>query len=436
MDYFTRRRFIKGIGGSLASLLLPQFHSYGQARIGQGGIPTRSVFIGMGYGVSKSGWFPEPVAGKLKLTRLLKPMERHKDDISIIQNLSFVGKSTGKAKGHTSALYYLSDATGVNPKSRLQKALPTCDQIIAKMIGHETPFPSVAIGFNKPTGLNEGHGPGIRSLSWDMQGRHITGLKGSLGMYQALFANANVNPRDLDKQFSQKRSVLDFLVKDIKSLNSKLSINDQHALEQYTQGLRDVELNIGRSLNAAKQQQGIKGIEKPESYDDGISEVKTVYDLIALAMQADLSRVFTYTLPVASIINSLGLPRTVNTHEMSHQKTKVSRAQHQARDLENVKMLAYFFDKLKSIQQPDGRSLFDHSMITFGGGLRTHHYRGNVPILFAGYGGGGIRQGYNVVNQSRVTPLTNLWLSHIRHYDPNVKKFHTSKNVVSEVFTS
>ena len=424
------------MGGSLAAMILPQFQSIAQAKVGNKGVPTRAVYIGMGYGVSKSGWFPEPKAGPLKLTPLLKPLENHIQDVSVIQNLSFKGGATGKAKGHTSAQYFLSDATGIKPKSNTQNALPTCDQIIAKQIGKETPFPSVQIGWTKPNGLMGGHGPGIRSLSWDIRGRHMTGLPGALGMYKAMFAHADLKPQDVEQQFEQKRSVLDFLVKDIKSLNSKLSSNDKNALEQYNQGVREVELNIGRSIEASKQQSSLGSIQEPGNGEDGLADMASVYDMIVLAMQADLSRVFSYILPVETLINSLDLKSKTNTHDMSHQRTRVARAQHAARDKANITMLAKFFDKLKAVRQPDGQSLFDHSMITFGGGLRSHHMRRNLPIVFAGYGGGNIKQGYNVVNQSNKTPLTNLWLSQIRQFDSKMEEFHTSDNVISEVFSA
>jgi len=119
---------------------------------------------------------------------------------------------------------------------------------------------------------------------------------------------------------------------------------------------------------------------------------------------------------------------------MSHYKGQAAIDAHRNRDLVNMELLAHFFDKLKGIKQPDGKSLFHHCMISFGGGLRHKHSRGNLPILFAGYGGGGIQQGLNVVNQKNKTPLTNLWFSQLRQLNPRLEKYNNSKNTISEVF--
>ncbi len=348
-----------------------------------------------------------------------------------MQNLSLLGAPNKKAPAHYASLHYLNDATAIDPSYNHKSSTATCDQVAAEFIGQNTKFPSLSIAAIDDNKLKGGNGPGMRSISWNKEGRHITGIQGALKLYIALYGNQHVNKEQLANQFSQKRSIMDFLVRDIKSLNSKLSKEDQQILDQYTSSLREVELNLARSFDLSSQKGTLKHIEKPPEELDGVDEIKLTYDLMALAMEADYSRVLTYMLPVDSILKSINA--TVGSHDMSHYRGQASVAAHRARDQKNIEMLAYFFDKLKAIKQPDGNSLFHHSMISFGSGLRHRHTRGNLPILLAGYGGGGIKQGLNVVNPID-TPINNLWFSQLRHINPKLDNWHNSSNNISEIF--
>lgn len=434
MNNYTRRTFLAKSVGSAAALILPQFESLARANVATGGIPKRLVYMSMGFGVSKD-WFPTETnrSGSLKLPPLLKPMEEHKKDISIVQNLSLQGPPPGRAPAHYAGLHLLNDASAVDPSYSHNASIPTCDQVAAEYIGKDTKFSSLVIAANDKDKLKGGNGPGMRSISWSKEGRHISGIEGALKLYTALYGDHSVSKEKLASQFAQKKSIMDFLVRDIKSLNSKLSKGDQQVLDQYTSSLREVELNLARSFDLSSEKGSLQHLEKPPEELSGIDDVKLTYDLMALAMEADYTRVISYMLPVDSILKSMNL--NVGSHDMSHFRGADSIAAHNARDEMNMEMLAYFFDRLKNIKQPDGNSLFHHSMITFASGLRFRHTRGNLPILFAGYGGGGIKQGLNVVNP-KDTAINNLWFSQLRHINPKLEKWHNSQNNVSEIFNA
>lgn len=433
MTEYTRRRFIAKSVGSAAALILPQFESLARAKTGAGGIPTRAVYMSMGFGVSKE-WFPKgsKTSVNWKLPKMFEAMKEHKDDISIVQNLSLKGAPPKKAPAHYGGLHLLNDAAAVNPKFGHNASIPTCDQIAAEYIGKDNKFPSLVIAAIDNTSLKGGNGKGMRSISWNKEGRHISGIEGALKLYTALYGNRNLGKEKLASQFAQKKSIMDFLVRDIKSLNSKLSKGDRNVLDQYTSSLREVELNLARSFDLSSKKGSLQHLEKPPEALSGIDDVKLTYDLMALAMEADYTRVISYMLGVDPILKSMKI--NVSAHDMSHYRG-AGKTAHIARDKKNLEMLSYFFDKLKSIQQPDGNSLFYHSMITFTSGLRHKHTRGNLPILFAGHGGGGIKQGMNVIHRPN-TPINNLWFSQLRHLNPKLTKWHNSKNNVSEIFTS
>lgn len=430
MSRFSRRNFIQTClaGG----LILPQFKSLCKAAPGSPKIPTRMVFLGMGFGVSTKGWYPSlrQAGAEYDLPKLLKPLARHKNDFSFIQNLSLLGEAPRTA-AHAGSLYFLSDASAMQ-KVSINTALPSVDQVAAGIIGDETRFSSFVLAGRGIVGRFGGHGGGLRSLSWNREGGHMSATIGAFELYKKMYGDKKTGVKALQARLRQKKSVLDSLVRELNSLNSKLSVSDRVVLDQYSTSLREIEVQLQRSFEWATRETNLPHIEPPTEKISGIDEVKLTYDLITLAFQADLTRVASYMMPTETILQDLKVK--TSPHGMSHYRGDISVAASHLRDETNAELLSYFFDKLKAAKQSDGQSLFDHSMIAYGSALKSRHTRANGPMIFAGYGGGGLKQGLNVVNPSGVTPISNLWLSMLRQVDKNQSKFTSSKNTVSEIF--
>ena len=104
----------------------------------------------------------------------------------------------------------------------------------------------------------------------------------------------------------------------------------------------------------------------------------------------------------------------------------------QKRDLEQSRLLAGLFAKLKATKEADGSSLFDHTTIAYGSNIRTIHYLDNCPTLIAG-GGSGIRLGQHIALQGKSTPLCNLWLTLLQGSGVKVDSHGDSNGVVKEL---
>jgi hypothetical protein len=105
------------------------------------------------------------------------------------------------------------------------------------------------------------------------------------------------------------------------------------------------------------------------------------------------------------------------------------------RDKKICDLFATLLDKMQAVREPDGTTLLDNSLIVMGRSLRTGHHRRNLPILFAGGGGGGIREGQHLVYEKDETPLGNLWLSMLKHSGCPTQSFADSNGVLDEIFT-
>ena len=156
-------------------------------------------------------------------------------------------------------------------------------------------------------------------------------------------------------------------------------------------------------------------------------------DMMVAAIQTDSTRVLTYMMPTNLVLQTLNA--RPNPHQMSHRASGEldPKAPHQQRDRMLAELVSGFVRKLKNTKEADGSSLLDHSLIAYGSSIRGGHATGDVPLLLAGHGGGGLKQGQNVVYQSKVTPLANLWLSMLRHVGVNTSQFANSKRVLTEL---
>lgn len=132
-----------------------------------------------------------------------------------------------------------------------------------------------------------------------------------------------------------------------------------------------------------------------------------MYDLMVAALQTDTTRVITYRQPVGTLLPSLGVK--VASRDMSHYTPGDRMEASQKRNAVQSELLAGFLDKLKATKEPDGMSLFDHTVLTYGNNIRTTHYLDNCPTLIAG-GGAGIKLGQYVAAPQN-TPLRNAWLT-------------------------
>ena len=208
---------------------------------------------------------------------------------------------------------------------------------------------------------------------------------------------------------AQKRSVLDAVLEDARDLKRGLGKRDTRKLDEYFQGIRDIETRLTKEEQWLGVQPPKAPLKEPQSVIAGYEETKLMYDIILAAIQTDTCRVFTFRQPVSTLLTSLDIK--VFPHDMSHYHT--TRAEKldasQRRDLAQCELFSGFLDKLKATREADGSRLFDHTAVAYGGNLRTGHELTNCPTILTG-GGAGIKLGQNIVVPKN-TPLCNAWLS-------------------------
>ncbi|WP_145170205.1 DUF1552 domain-containing protein [Rubripirellula lacrimiformis] len=419
-----RRSFLKAAGISIA---LPALESTSPALAADkpATVPTRMVCIGNEFGMYPGAFWPDsdapsPSADTPALSTLLEPLQRRRDDFTLFKHLDH-----GLKGGHFAVHTFL---TGV--KSTDAKGMPdggiSLDQRAAEHVGSRTRFPSLTIG--SESGL---HG-GCR-ISWTRTGTRVPPIEGPRELFRMLFIdNGQKAKQAAFDRLDLQESILDSVLGDAKSLSRRLNKNDNDKLDEYFASVRDVELKL--SLDRRWQKVPKPAAPMDEPTDMGLTrDLPKLYDLIALALQTDSTRVATLEVGGSFAASDLGIPK--GYHGLSHHGQQPDAIELLVQiERYQVEQYARFLDRLASIREPnsDG-TLLDHTMALFGSGMgnANSHTNHDLPIILAG---GSFQHGQTLqlpADSHRRVPLSNLFVSMLQKFGVETDQFATSTGTLT-----
>ena len=423
-----RRHFLRS---SSALITLPFLESLGFRRFASAAPavapPKRMIFLGFGWGVTKESWFPDvaTTGSDYELPKGLAPLKRHKQDISIIQGL----ENQFNNEAHWGSTFYLTGANRYAEPGQSFSNSISADQVAAEQFGKETRFTSVQLGSADTE--KDGHGPGL-SLAWNRQGKPVAGWNNPVAAFHRLFSDETTPLEQRQAMLKQRRSILDTVLVEARSVGRGLSKTDTDKLDEYFQSIREIETRIAKEeqwLDVPKKRPA-NPVDEPRGEIEGVQEVKVMYDLLVAAMQVDATRVITYRQPGGtSFLRSIG--STLSGHNVSHYSPGTRQDASELRDRKQSELLAGLIDKLKATKEADGSSLFDHVSLSYGSNINSIHYLTNCPALVTG-GAAGIKLGEHVV-KGKGTPLCDLWLTLLQGCGLNVQSHGDSKGVIEEL---
>ncbi len=424
----TRRRFLRS---STALIALPALESLGFRRFASAAapasLPKRLIFLGFGWGITNETWFPDlkQPGTDYTLPLGLKPLARHKADFTVVQGLW----NKYSNEGHWGSTMWLTGANRYAQAGQSFHNSISADQVAAAKFGLHTRFASLQLNGSEGGDMS-GHGPGL-SMAWDVSGKPIGGHKGPVEAFHRLFSKDTTPIEQQKAMLAQKRSVLDTVRENANAMKRGLSKTDAAKLDEYFQGIRDIETRLSKDEQWIGVPQPKAPLPEPPLGLAGREEIKLMYDIIIAALQTDSTRVLTYRQPVNTLLTSLGLK--VHPHDMSHYHSTLGEKQEasQQRDLAQSELLAGLIDKLKATKEADGTRLFDHVALAYGSNIRTEHNLDNCPTLLTG-GGADIKLGHNLV-VSKDTPLCNAWLTLLHGLGIQAERHGDSSGVIKEL---
>jgi hypothetical protein len=432
----SRRTLLRGAGAALA---LPWLETMaGAAPSSTGSLtlsepPLRMAFMFLPNGVRPDHWTPAGDSEDYEITPHLKPLEPFKQDFLLLENLW--NKNTVGRNGHWPKVPawlsggYVERTSGDD----LDSGGTTVDQFAAQKIGDRTALPTIELGLEPPrSGIDTAGGGFARMygsfLSW--RDPHTPAPKEIIPQlaFDRLFRNrrtqtltSSLDPTHPSVRNSLQRddtSLLDLVMEDAKSVKRQGSASDRVRLDEYFESVRSVEQRLQASLRPQKRwiNQGKFPMDRPAPGipDSHEEHLRLMLDIFILAFWSDTTRIGTFMLGDAqSAVDYSFLPGVKGAfHSLSHHgDIPATRDQYEKIINWNVEQMAYFLNKVKSLDE-GGTSLLDNSMIMFGGTIKdgNRHTEENLPLLLAGKGKGALRPGRRLRAPAK-TPLCNLYVS-------------------------
>jgi hypothetical protein len=461
----ARRTFLRGAGATLALPLLeamiPAATALAQTPAGGSSKPR---FVGVFYphGMAPGYWEPEK-EGPLqeKLPFIMEPLEKVKDQTAVITGLW--SKSAEPPEGTTGSDHWVAAAflTAIKPRktagSDASVGSNTIDQVIADKIGQENLLPSLQLAVEDPNSSSSNCGEGYscsytNSISWrsgrDDRGQEVQGLT-PLPMeldpqvvFERLFGSG-ATPEVRAARMRQSRSILDSLVAELQGLKKSLGASDQRTVNQYTEEIREIERRLQLAAKASSSVPEIgepSGI--PELFDD---HIKLHWNLAALALQADITRVVTllgardltgktYPFPKNDPLFPEG-GVSVSFHGGSHHQDDPTQIKAYSKlNRYHLYTTAYLANKLKDTPDGDG-TLLDHTLILHGTnmGNSNQHQHYDVPHFLIGGLNGKLKGGRHIHFDRKTVTTGNLLLSILNMYGIEQDKQGDSTGVLEKL---
>lgn len=442
----SRRHFLKGAGVTLALPLLDCMQPLCAAAQGATAQKLkqarRSVFIYLPNGVNTADYQITQAGEGYTLTKPLLSLEKHR---GVITPISGLHHPNGLGHHHNCRTIWLTGGK----IGQSERNTVSVDQLMAQVTAPQTRFASLELS-------NQGG-----SLAWNPDGIQLPAQSNPGVAFRELFEDPKDGIASQRRGFQRRGSILDAILDEANTLNNSVGREDRGRLDQYLTAVREVEIRTQRSdkwldtprpkIEAALQARLNRDVSLQMLGD----YLRTMYDLIVLAFQTDMTRVATFNTGEEGqgpAVPEIGIKQ--DRHGLSHHNGNAEQLRMLTEsDAFNIAQFAYFLDRLKETPDGDG-NLLDSTMALYGSGMAYGHSHGNasLPLILAGGGKLGLKHGRHVdYNQTKEfqgydkqqaiyfrpvnekARLSNLLLTMAQKMEVPAEKFADSLGEASEV---
>ncbi len=441
--HLSRRTFLRGSGVALglpfldamvpAATALAQTAAAPKTRVGFFYIPHGAIMNNTPFGKEVDAWSSTGKGAEFKLGHTLQPLDPLKKYVTTFDNIENTA-----AGGSVHTLNPATWLSCVRPDTAAKSASMsiTLDQVIAQQLGQKTALPSLEICSETTIQVAACGGAGCYYASTTSYAGPHTPLPMEYNPRKVFIQLMGEGDTAAEREalLRKNTSILDMITERAKVLRNDLGPGDQARLSDYLDTVRELE----RRVNMASARD-LKGINVPDApageLEDFDKQVRLMFDLLALAYQADLTRIASY------VMVSEGTNRTYNFVGVPDSFHPVS---HHSNDRERIRRLtvieryhmerfADFLKKLANTKEGDG-SILDHSLFLYGSNMSNSNQHDNYPLpeILVGGANGAHVGGKNVVLPAR-TPLANLHLTILNKLGIKQDKFGNSTGLLADV---
>jgi hypothetical protein len=421
--HLSRRTFLRGSFG--AAMALPLLDAMVPALTAQAKTAARAPFrfgaIYMPNGVYPDTWHPTTEGANFEFKPVMQPLEPFRDQLVTVSKM----KAPWGESVHLGASSAFLNGTGPVAKRDESgdtfgkiESKKTTDQYIADVVADDTPLRSIEVG-TEDMGTAVGACDGFpctffNALSWrdDFSPLPI-GINPRV-TFERMFGETG-STEQRTARLKEKQSLLDSVMAETAKLRNKLGAPDKAILDEYLSNIRQVEQQLDRFESRLGTITGTAEapVGLPEAFDDHMS---VTYDLMHLAFQGDISRVFTFMIGHEASDRGyahIGIPET--HHSVSHHGNDAEKmAKYAKLCTYQIVKFGEFLDKLKATKDADG-NLLDHSLLYWGSGMSNgnQHDRSNPPAVLVGGAHGRMKGNRHVVTKEEPTANLLLAIAHM-----------------------
>ena len=346
--------------------------------------PKRSAFIYLANGVHSLNYQITKPGKEYEFSQSLKPLEKHREVITPFSSLHLPG-SLGHHHNYIN-VFLTGGEIGAAHRNTI-----SVDQKMAEITGQHTRYSSMEIA------LTQG------SLAWTADGVQLPAMRKCSQIFASLFEEPKGGIAAQRKALRRKASVLDDNLAEVRRLEQKMGTADKGRMDQYLTSVREAEIRTRRAddwldtplpeISDTDRKRTNRDVSKAQAGD----YFRTVYDLMVLAFQTDVTRVATFSLGGegdAFAIPEIGI--TESRHQLSHHGGDEGYMEKLTNyDTFAIEQYSYFLSRLEETKDLSGKSLLGSTMSLFGSGMSYGHSHGNanLPLVLAGGSDLGLKHG-------------------------------------------
>jgi len=420
--YLSRRTVLRGAGASIA---LPFMDAMVPAVSAQPAATLRAGFVYVPHGAVDAFWRPAQTGRDYAMSPILTSLAEHREYMTVVSGLrNRPGESPDPhgIKAGTWLRCVAPDGTD-NPEDGI-----SCDQMAARVLGTNTPFPSLEVST-----LEGGAGSFASTIAFKTPTQPLPMEGNPRKLYYRLFGQGDTN-EERAAIAGETNSLLDYVMEDAASLNKKLGAADRVMMSEYLDSIREIETQM-----AKLSEQDLSGVDIPNAPvgtpGNFPAHLDLMYSLMALAYQADLTRVITFMSDrevSMRTFNHIGISDAF--HPLSHHQNDPDKLERLSRvQAWYASAFGKFVSTLAAMPDGDG-SVLDHSMILYGSGMANSnlHNCDPLPAVILGKANGKIK-GNQHLHLPQDTPLANLMLTVLDRINVPVDRFGDSTGLLSDV---
>ena len=422
--HVSRRTVLKGVGATIALPLLDAMNpaATAWAQTAAGSAPKRFAFIGFPHGAIMDKWSPAQTGASFEMSPILQPLEPFKQHLTIVSGLRNKPGETPEPHGYIEMTWLSCVKPGEHGVASPDAGV-SADQFAARHIGQDTRVPSLEL----TTAL------GGARLAWRTPTQSLPQEGNPRAVFQKLFGQGDTDA-ERAAILQETGSILDRVKGQAARLQASLGVNDRVVVSDYLDSVREIERRVQMASKADMSRLDIP--DAPVGTPNDLTEhFKLMFDLMALAFQADITRVITFSMDrEASMRTYTNLGIAEGFHPLSHhgnnpdKQTKLVQIQRY-----HTEVFAKFIERLSKAQEAGG-TVLDHSTILFGSNMSNSDKHNNDPLPAAilGHAHGRIKGGQHV-KYPQDSRFADLLVTLFDRNNIPVEKIGDSGGILSEI---